>query len=206
MPAGALTRRLLAVAALALMAGCATPDSQSPHRYFVLAEVAPAASAPVHEGARAPILRVATVTSASFYDTPEIVYSRAPGTRAYYRFSSWTEPPAQAIGPALIARLRSSGSFAAVVPASSGVEGGLLLRVHLDQLYHDDAVQPGTARIELHALLTDTEQRRLLGERSFSAARPVETNDADGAVRGLRLALDDVLRELTAWLATQAGR
>src|SRR5262245_2371399 len=117
--------RWLGLAALAaLLAGCAS--SGPAHRFFVLdGGTASTAAAPA---SREATLLVAPVSAASFYRGRELVYSSAAGTRAVYQFSSWTEPPAQAIGSALIARLERSGGFRSVAAIGSGSSGTLLLR------------------------------------------------------------------------------
>ena len=191
--------RLAIALAVWLVAACAAPDQ--PHRYFVLEASAAAGGTVATAPPREATLLVAPVTAAGFYRSREIVYSRATGTRGYYQFNSWTEPPAIAIGGALMSKLERSHAFRAVAPTASGAEGALLLRVHLDELYHDAATSPGTARIALTAQLSDPRTRGLLDKRSFTASAPASSYDADGAVAGLRQALDQALDELVRWVA-----
>ncbi|HEX6018896.1 MAG TPA: ABC-type transport auxiliary lipoprotein family protein [Burkholderiaceae bacterium] len=184
----------------ALLAGCAAPDQ--PQRYFVLDEgTAPTRAAPA-AAPRDITLLVAPVSAASFYRLREIAYSRAAGERSYYVYSSWTEPPAVAIGAALMQQLEGSGAFRRVAPASAGIDGTLVLRVHLDELYHDAATPPGVARIALTAQLTGPHSRVPIAQRSFTAAAPATAYDADGAVAGMRQALGQALAELVRWVAT----
>jgi cholesterol transport system auxiliary component len=199
--------RLLASLALAvLLAGCAASGSGQAHRYFVLEPTPPAppATPSPTPPRRQAVLLVAPVVAAGFYDTREIAYSRSAGTRAYYQLSSWAEPPASAIATALLGRLDASGAFRGVVASGAGVRGSLLLRVHLDELYHDAAVPPGSARLAVSAELADIPRRVLLGRRSFAATVPAATHDADGAVGAMRQALDAVLAELSAWTISTA--
>jgi len=183
-----------------LLAGCAS--SGPAHRYFVLDGAA--ANAPAAPTSRDATLLVAPISAGSFYRGRELVYSNAAGTRAVYQYSSWTEPPAQAIGAALIARLERSGGFRSVAAPGSGATGTLLLRVHLDEIYHDAVTPPGVARIVLSAQVTDSAGRTRLDQRTFSAAVPAPSFDADGAVGALRQALDQVLDELVRWVASTA--
>ncbi len=197
-------RRRVRIALLgAVLAGCAaTPDQ--PQRYFVLDEAAARAAAPA-ANASAPrdlTLLVAPVGAASFYRVRDIAYSRAAGERSYYVYSSWTEPPAVAVGTALLARLEASGKFRRVLPAAAGVDATLVLRVHLDELYHDAATVPGVARIALSAQIGEPHSGMPIAKRSFAASAPVASYDADGAVAGMRQALDRALAELVAWVAT----
>ncbi|HVO07245.1 MAG TPA: ABC-type transport auxiliary lipoprotein family protein [Burkholderiaceae bacterium] len=142
-------------------------------------------------------------TAPAFYRTRELAYSKAAGTRGYYQYNSWTEPPAVAVGSALMARLAGSGAFRAVAPTSSGVNGTILLRVQLDDLYHDATTSPGVARVVLTAQLSDPLRRTLIATRTFAATAPATSYDADGAVAGLRQALDLALDDLVTWAAAR---
>jgi len=195
-----VTRGLALVALVGgLLAGCAAPDR--PHRYFVLDEgTTPARAAPA-AAPRDITLLVAPVSADSFYRVRDIAYSRSAGTRGYYVYSSWTEPPATAIGAALMQRLEASGAFGRVVPAAAGIDGTLMLRVHLDELYHDATTPPGVARIELTAQLSEPHSRMPIAQRSFAASAPATAYDADGAVAGMRKALDQALAEVVSWVA-----
>ena len=188
------------VLAASLIAGCATSDQA--HRYFILVDGnAARAREPAAATPSAHTVLVAPVTAASFYATREIAYSRAAGTRGYYQYSNWTEPPAIAIGNALMPKLERSGSFRKVAHVASRVDGTLVLRVHVDELYHDAATSPGVARVALTAQLSDPSTRTLIDRRTFAAAAPSTSYDADGAVAGLRQALDQALDELVTWAA-----
>jgi ABC-type uncharacterized transport system auxiliary subunit len=193
-------REVLLLSALAgSLAGCSGLGALPAHRYFVL-EVAPSRIAP---GAmrRDATLLVAPTTAASFYDTPEIIYSRRSGERAYYQLSSWTEPPNRGLASLLAARVVLGGAFRGVAETGSGVRGQLLLRTHLAEIYHDAIAQPGSARITLTAELSDPAGRTMLAQRSFSASLPVSPYDAAGAVQGFGQALGVVLDEVAAWAA-----
>jgi cholesterol transport system auxiliary component len=128
-----------------------------------------------------------------FYDTQEMAYSRSPGTRAYYRFNFWTERPQRSIQAQFAARLESAGAKPA-----------LRLRMHLDEIYHDAAEQPGTARIAVTAELVDPASRVVLARRSFSRSAPAASYDAPGAVRGFNQALAGLIGDIEAWVAAQA--
>jgi cholesterol transport system auxiliary component len=173
-----------------LLAGCASSGPRESDRYFILdTSGSQAPGAPV-------AVQVAPTTASAFYDTQSIVYSRTPGTRAYYQFNYWTERPQGAIHKALSARLGPGG------------QGELLvLRTHLEEIYHDASAQPGTARIAITAQLVDPSSRAVLAQRVFSRAMPAASFDASGAVHGLRQALGALLDDLAVWVdAERASR
>src|SRR5690349_2236869 len=121
----AMARIILACAVAVPGAGCLSTGERAFQRYYVLeASSVPAGRA---KSARASTLLVTPTSASSFYETQDIVYSRAAGMRSYYQFHSWTERPSRTIGELLVANLERSGSFQAISRATSGVQGGLVL-------------------------------------------------------------------------------
>ncbi len=198
--------KALALVVATLLGGCAGSGPHEPFRYFVLVAPATSASAPV-ASAPAPIdatLLVVPTVAASFYATQEIAYSKAEGVRAYYQYSSWTEPPDVAVTRALVARIDASHVFRTIALAGSGVRGTLVLSTQLLEIYHDASSSPGTAKIVIAAELRDTAKRTVIARRTFSAAVPAASFDAGGAVQGFRAGLGQLGDEMTAWLASVA--
>jgi cholesterol transport system auxiliary component len=193
--------RFLLAALLVVAAGClpsgATREAQ---RYYILGAPGPK-SAPA-AASKSATLVVPPTSVASFYDTQDLVFSRAPGTRAYYQFNAWTERPGRAIHELLVARLERSGAFKAVVATDRPVAEALVLRTDLEEIYHDAVRPPGEARIVLTAELIDTSRNVSLARRSFSQAAPAPTYDAEGAVQGFRQALGTLLDELVDWVTS----
>ena len=181
--------RVAPLAAAVLLAACSIQGLQGPRApelYFIL-------EAP--SGAKAETAVTLPPTSAaSFYDTQEMVYSREPGTRAYYQFNHWTERPPRAIHAQLASRFET---------AAGGK--GLVLRTHLDEIYHDAADPPGTARIKLSAQLRDP-SGRAVSRKVFTAAAPAASYDAPGAVRGFDQALGSLLDDIVRWVDAQGGK
>lgn len=174
----------------ALLSGCVSAGTRDADRYFLLEATPPAGVA-----ARPSVsVQVAPTSVESFYDTQSIVFSRAPGTRAYYQFNHWTERPQGAIHKALASRLEAGGQGS-----------GLVLRTHLEEIYHDASAQPGTARITINAQLRDPSSRAVLARKTFSQAVPAASYDAPGAVQGLRRALDALLDEVAAWVEAEGS-
>ena len=197
---------VIAIGVAAAVAGCAGSGPREPFRYFVLE--APA-TVPVSPGASAPApidatLIVLPTVAASFYATQEMAYSKVEGTRAYYQFSSWTEPPDTAVTHALVERIDAARLFRSVALAGSGARGSLVLSTQLLEIYHDASSSPGTAKIVVAAELRDTTRHSVVARRTFNAAVPATSFDAGGAVQGFRAGLGRIGDEMTAWLASVA--
>ena len=197
--------RLAATGAMAVaLAGCMSFGPQEAQRYHVL-EAPPGGKAPA-AAPRAATLLVAPATASSFYETEDIAFSRAPGTRGYYQYHSWTERPSRRITELAVMRLERAGLFKAVAASSSGVRGDLVLILHLAELYHDAVDTPGRARVVLAAELLDPMRRTLLARRTFERAPPAASYDAPGAVRSFNQALAATLDDIAAWVDEVAPR
>ncbi|MGQ0523530.1 MAG: ABC-type transport auxiliary lipoprotein family protein [Betaproteobacteria bacterium] len=199
------TRLALAGAFGVLLAACISLGQQEPQRYYVL-EAPPGDMPERSPNARDATLLVAPMTAAAFYDTPEIVYSRAPGERAYYQLSTWTERPSRRLTEMLVARLERAGSFRTVAYAASGVQGNLVLNSHLAAFYHDAAMPPGQVRVAVTVELIDTTRRSLMARQSFERSASASTHDAAGAVAAFSQATALILTDIVAWAASAAPR
>lgn len=181
--------------AAALLAGCAPQGARQADSYFVLdvARDGGAASAP------AAAVRIEPLSAAGFYDTQDIVFSRAPGTRAYYQFNHWTERPHHAIETQLMSRFG---------PRSTDFPRGdaPVLRVHLEEIYHDAFTPPGAARISLTAELVDPATRAVFARRGFRASAPAASHDATGAVQASRQALASLIDDMAIWIGASIAR
>lgn len=181
--------RLAALLLAALVAGCMSTAPRQAERYFILAP----AAGPAEASHTAAGVRIPPTSASGFYDSQDIAYSTSPGTRAYYRYNRWTERPQLAIHASLLARL-----------GAGGPQDALLLRTHLEEIYHDAAATPGTARILLTAQLVDAESRTVVARRTFSASAPAASHDAAGAAQAFRRALTGLIGDLAAWVDAQA--
>ena len=199
---GRLARVLVGRAALVLlvlaMAACTTMREQ-PVVYYVLRDGAAPPAPPVRLG-RSTLL-VAPMEVERFYDTTAIAFSRAPGTRGYYRYAFWTDRPGQTLTRLLLARLETAGAFSGVALTTSGVDGDFILNTTLAEFYHDAATAPGVARVRVTAELVDRRTQRLVARKTFDHAAPAASYDAAGEVAGFRQAMGAILEALTLWVA-----
>ena len=191
-------------AMVAALAGCGSFGSQEPQRYYVLDAVS--AKAGAANTRRASSLLVAPTTASSFYETQEIVFSRAPGMRAYYQYHTWTERPGRRMTELLVMRLEREGLFKTVATAVSGVQGNLVLNTHLAEFYHDAATPPGNVKVTVTAELMEPGRRVLLARHTFDRSAPAVTYDAPGAVQAFSKAIGAMLDDISAWVDAAAPR
>jgi cholesterol transport system auxiliary component len=189
--------------AIALLAGCMGIPEVPPREYYVLEDLS-GAGAGKPGAAAGPVLLVNPALASPFYDTQSLVFSRAPGQRAYYQFAAWTERPARALSELLARRLEAGGGFRAVAATTAGVRGDIVLHNRLEEFYHDVAEKPGSVRIEVTAVLVDPVERTLIARRRFVLSAPVASENAPGAVAAFNQATTALLDEMSAWIARAA--
>lgn len=189
---------------MTVLGGCASFAPQETQRHYVLEASSGKERVPVTP--RNATLLVAPVKVSGFYETTEIVYSRAPGTRAYYQLNAWTERPGSRLSDLLLMRLSRGGSFATVATALSGVRGDVILGAQLTEFYHDAVAAPGSVRVAMTVELTDPLRRELLARCTFVQSAPAPTYDAPGAVQAFNVAVTALLDDIAAWVETSAPR
>ncbi|MEN9313950.1 MAG: hypothetical protein RIS35_343 [Pseudomonadota bacterium] len=200
----ARARRPLLMALLGLaLSGCASIVADAPARqWYVLRDLASSTRVSTVPIERA--LLVESVASSAFHDASAFAYSRAPGTRAHYQFAGWVDRPSRRIGALLERRLAERGRFVSVGHATSGLKGDLLLRLTLEDAYHDLAATPATARFVVAAELIDWRARTLIGRRLFDVRAGVDGNDAPSAAAAFDRAVTVLLGEIAEWTESAA--
>jgi ABC-type uncharacterized transport system auxiliary subunit len=189
----------LPLLASGLAAGCtALGGNPEPRHWYRLEDLGAAPASAATRSER--VLLVEVVTASALHEGTALVFSRRPGAFAHYRFANWTEPPARSLGRLVERRLEARGGFRAVGASTSGLRGELLLRVALEELLHDAAVEPGAGRIAVDAELLDWARRTRVARRRFARSAPADAANATGAASAISRALTDLLDELAPWV------
>lgn len=193
------------IAAAALLAGCMSLGKVPPREYYVLDDLAaPAVSTRGIQNDRT--LLVSETSVSPFYDTQSLVFSRAPGQRAYYQFAAWTERPGSRLTELMIHRLYARGGFRSVAATTAGAKGDLVLNTRLEELCHDAFASPGKVRIEMSAVLVDRAQRAIVAQHSFAQSTPTAGDTAPAAVAAFDRAVTTLLDEESAWVEDTAAQ
>lgn len=147
-------------------------------------------------------LLTSTLPSESIGDTYSIAYTRAAQQRQFYQFASWTDRPSERVVHLLSQRIEARQIFESVARLGSGVGGGLILNVGVDEIIHD--VGTGTARMEVTAELIERRGRNLVERKRFTTSAPVAQENAPAAIAALSRALTTLLDEVMPWLERTA--
>jgi cholesterol transport system auxiliary component len=189
-----------ALACAATLAGCASQPDAMPNTRFDLG-TPPVASAQNNAQPMPPV-KVLGVSAPRNLETDAFAYrlSYVDAQRTgSYSSSHWTMPPAQLLTQRLREALAARGP---ILSGADPVRAVPLLEVELtsfEQVF--DAPQQSHGQVSVRATLT--QDGRVVGQRSFAANAPAPTGDASGGARALAAASDDVIGQLSAWLAAQ---
>jgi len=193
------------IAAAALLAGCVSLGKVPPREYYVLDDLA-AAAVSMQGTQNDRVLLISETSVSPFYDTQSLVFSRAPGQRAYYQFAAWTERPGSRLTELLIHRLYVRGNFRSVAATTAGAKGDLVLNTRLEELCHDASAGKGTVRIEMSAVLVDRAERGIVAQHTFTQSAPTGGDTAAAAVVAFDRAVTALLDEESAWVEDMAAR
>lgn len=194
----------LAAAALAVLTGCPTFPDVPPREFYVLEDLAKAGAGPAIPSGR--VLLVSPATASPFYDTQSLVFSRAPGQRAYYQFAGWTERPGRRLTELLTRRLEAQGGLKSVASTTAGVRGDLVLNIRLEEFYQDVTAEPGNVRVEVTTELVDHSTRSIVARRRFAHSAAAAGGNAQAAVAAFNRATTALLDDVTVWVADSAGK
>jgi cholesterol transport system auxiliary component len=198
-------RKAAALAATAALCGCTSlfGGGDASPTFFVWQD--PGKSAPAAAASPRTLLVAPTLT-ATFYDTQQIVFAPDAGTRAYYQLAAWTDRPGKRFDVLLLERLLARNAFAGIAATTSGTRGDLVLAASILDIYHDNAKQPGVARLRVAVELADRGGRALLARRTLEQKVPLAAENATAAVTAFDAAVGRMLDELLPWLEREAAR
>lgn len=191
--------RISALVIVTLLSGCLGGQNTPATTHFVMTDLTPAEPV-AGTAASEKSLVVAGAAEDTFYDAENLVFSREKGARAYYHFAAWTDRPSRRLASLVQYRLEARHRFASASAITAGVNADVLVNVSIVEMYHDLAVTPAVARVQLIGEVVDWKSRTLLGRRSFAVALPVASADAKGAVDALNRGVTAILDELVPWV------
>ncbi len=203
-------RPFLAVAMLALLAGCSSiVDKPVRATLYDFGPGQVAASTPPQ--ATRPPLVLADIEAAGALDGSAVLYRLGyvdDHQLRPYSQARWSAPPPQLVRQRLREQL---GRDRMVLNPGEGAglarTGGLLpraLRIELEEfshLFQGPTQSVGLLRLRATLLENTAGGERLLAQRNVVIQRPAPTADAPGGVRALTAAVDAAAEELVQWLA-----
>ena len=191
--------------ASALLAGCAGPKGAAAPERFDLGASAPLAAGAAPAGV--PVWLAGVHAPSSLEGTQMLYrlgYSNALQTRAYAQ-ARWSMPVPELLEQRLRQQLAPRHAVLSLADGLQSRHSGVILRIELEDFSQNFASpQQATVQVRLRATLSTWRGgvEQLLDQRTLQATQPSPSADAEGGVRALAQATDQVLGELERWLDT----
>jgi cholesterol transport system auxiliary component len=192
------TRRAAIVAAVSLLGtGCSlTPPAPADPTSLHLLDARPAVATTAR---RDHVLAVSPPRAAPGFDSAAMAYVQKAHALDHYATHRWADTPARLLGPLLTRTLEDTGSFRAVVTASSGLQADLRLDTEIVLLRQSFLARPSRVEFTLRAQLVDVAGRRVLATRYVEAVQEAPSDDAPGGVAAANAAVSRALAQVAAF-------
>jgi ABC-type uncharacterized transport system auxiliary subunit len=146
------------------------------------------------------ILRIQRFTTASSYNTLQMVYRDRSFRRGTYAYHRWHADPADLIADRLARDMRHSGLFRAVVQDESTLASTHVLEGSLDEFFEWSDEAGWKAVLSITATLITAREsditRKVLFQKTFRAVRPCKEKTPRGLAEAMSQAMADVSEEM----------
>ena len=149
-------------------------------------------------------LLVQNVAAPAWLDTQSIIYRlgyQDAARQLSYANSRWAAPPAELLTQRLRGQL-AAVTNAGIVSVADSARADYTLRVELDDFTQVfDTAERSRAVVSARASIVDVAKRALLAQKTFAIERPAASANAEGGVRALAVASDELVDAVVAWTA-----
>jgi cholesterol transport system auxiliary component len=144
------------------------------------------------------------VAAPAWLDTPGIIYRlnyENAARQQTYATSRWASAPALLLAQRLRGRL-AAASDASVIGVADGARADYSLRVELEEFSQVfDAADVSRVVVMARASIVNMQRRSVEAQKSFIVERPAVSPNAEGGVKALTVAADDLVEAIVAWVA-----
>lgn len=152
---------------------------------------------------------VHTIAAPVWLDTSGIVYRlnyQDAARQQTYASSRWATAPALLLTQRLRGRL-AAASDGGVIGIADGARADYTLRVELEEFSHVfDAADASRAVVMARASIVNVPRRSVQAQKSFTVERAAASANAEGGVRALAAAGDDLIEAIVAWTAASLAQ
>ncbi len=118
-----------------------------------------------------------------------------------YSESAWLNNPNRSISREYVKMLRELGIYKSVQSSKSRTKTDLMLEIDIDEFmqYYSDDLKRSYSRVHLNLSIVDAQTSKVVATTSIRSQVDTKTLDADGGVKALNEALEDVLSKSAKW-------
>jgi len=177
-----------------LLSGCSAPKPPVIEYKISTKSVNSSSSS---EGCKRKSLKVSQAFSSNSLMSLKMSYVQGEHKIYSYSQAQWNNSPNQEISSALVKALRDSKLFRNTSSSKSRSRSDLILEINIEDFmqYFNKDLTTSHSNVVISLTLIDARSREVLATKTFSAKKEVQILDASGGVKGLDLALQEVLTE-----------
>ena len=147
-------------------------------------------------------LKVAEAFSSGSLMSLDMDYATGDNKLFTYSQSQWALSPNHAISSEIVNLLRDMNLFKTVQISKSRTRNDMILETSIDNFmqYYSEDENRSFVTVKISLTLIDSKNYKPVSTKSFVAKVDSISLDADGGVKALNLALEDVLIQSSLWL------
>ena len=182
------------------LSGCVTTVVPAKSEYRINTDVVPAQSE--SNACKQKSLKVSQAFGSSVLVSNHMMYAIGDLKQYAYTESLWAENPNTVITSKILKLIRDTGVFKSVQVSKSRSRNDFILEINIEDFmqYFDEASLHSHANISLALTLIDIKSNRVVATQSFNAKVDVQELNAQGGVKGLREALNIILKDVNTWI------
>lgn len=200
-------KKAIAALLLLVLSACSLGPTQkdTPATYDLGALPAPGASPPRIRAS----LMVHGIAAPSWLDSQAIVYRlnyQDAARQQVYAHSRWAAPAAALLTQRLRGQL-AAASDGGIIGLADSARADYALRVELEEFTQVfDAVDTSRAVVVARASLVNVSRRVLHAQKTFTVDKPAASPNAEGGVRALAAASNEMIESVVAWAAASLAQ
>jgi len=185
---------------LLLLTGCSTTVTPSVTEYKIALESIESTSN--SKGCKEKSLKIAQAFSSNTLMSLQMSYVQGKEKVYAYTQAQWKNSPNQIITTETLKSIRDSKLFKTTQNPKSRASSDLILEINIEDFmqYYTQDLKDSSSHVELSFALVDTKTNDIVTSNTFEAEKMVDSLDALGGVKGLNLALEDVLVQLISYM------
>ena len=148
-------------------------------------------------------LKVAKAFSSSAIMSNHMMYAIGDSKQYAYAESLWAQNPNSVITSNLLKLLRETELFKSVQVSKSRSRNDFILEINIEDFmqYFNSDSSSSYANIVVSLTLIDIKSNTVYATQTFASKVDVETLNAQGGVKGLSIALNNILAQTNTWIS-----
>ncbi len=185
---------------LFLLTGCTTVTPAVTEYKIALKTFEPSV---VSSGCRDKSLKISQAFSSNSLMSLQMYYVQGNGKIYSYSQAKWNNSPNQEITSQTLKVLRDSEIFKYTQNSKSRSTSDLILEINIVDFmqYYNKDITESNANVVISLTLIEAKSNKVVASKTFSAREEVQALNASGGVKGLDIALDDVLNQGVEYLS-----